>query len=54
MNKTYLGDGAYVELVDYSVKLTTSDGVRDTNEIFMEPEVIRVFLEYLKFIGMVK
>lgn len=35
--KTYLGDGVYVEFREDAndVKLTTSDGTRDTNTIYL-------------------
>jgi hypothetical protein len=38
-NKTYIGDGVYAEVERGMVKLTTSDGIRTTNEVFLEPEV---------------
>lgn len=38
--RTYLGDGVYVELEGTgTIKLVTSDGLRDTNTIYLEPEV---------------
>lgn len=54
MDKTYLGDGAYVEVVDYGIRLTTENGISVTNEVFLEPEVLQAFLDYLKFVGVVK
>jgi hypothetical protein len=48
--KTYLGDGAYVELSDVElggVWLTTSDGIEDTNAIYLEPSVLAALLEYV-------
>ena len=39
MNKFYLGDGAYVEYDGYGLILTTSNGIEDTNTIYLEPEV---------------
>jgi hypothetical protein len=41
--KTYLGDGAYVHFDGYHIVLTTSDGIRTTNEVCMEPAVIAAF-----------
>ncbi len=41
--KRYLGDGVYVEVEGDMVKLTTSDGIADTNTIFLEPEVLEAF-----------
>lgn len=38
--KDYLGDGVYVELNEYGqLVLETSDGIRVSNRIFLEPEV---------------
>lgn len=47
--KAYLGDGVYAEFEGPSaiLKLTTSDGLRETNVIYLEPEVIRDLLEFL-------
>lgn len=40
MAKVYLGDGAYAEFDSMNgIVLTTSDGIRDTNVIYLEPEV---------------
>lgn len=47
-HKEYLGDGAYVEFDGFGVILTTSDGVRTTNEIFLEPEVLGNFEEWMQ------
>jgi hypothetical protein len=41
--KRYLGDGVYVEVESGMVKLTTSNGIADTNTIFFEPEVLAAF-----------
>ena len=46
--KRYIGDGAYVDYDGYSLVLTTSDGIRDTNTIVMEPEVYAALLEYVE------
>lgn len=49
MNKTYLGDGVYAEYnADYSVTLTTEDGINVTNEIVLEAEVLDNLNNYLK------
>lgn len=39
-NKVYLGDGAYAEWDGAAWVLTTSNGIRDTNRIVLEPEVM--------------
>lgn len=36
LKKTYLGDGVYAEYDGYQVRVFTSDGLCDTNEIFFE------------------
>jgi len=46
--RKYLGDGAYVERTAYGdVMLSTSDGIRTTNNIFLDDDVLRSFLDYL-------
>lgn len=48
-SKTYLGDGVYVSLdmETASLVLTTEEGVRTTNRIVLEPEVLTAFFDYL-------
>lgn len=47
-SKTYLGDAVYAEADDFGgVILTTEDGLRATNTIELEPQVIRALQEYL-------
>lgn len=51
MTKRYLGDAVYVEPDSRwaaAVKLTTSDGLRNTNTIVLEPEVLAAFLEWIE------
>lgn len=46
--KEYLGDGAYVELdASGCIVLTTHDGLRDTNTIVFEPEVLMAFEKWV-------
>ena len=45
--KTYLGDGVYVDHDGYQIVLTTEDGIRATNTIYMEPEVLKALKEYI-------
>lgn len=48
----YLGDGVYAHVDELArVVLQTGDGLRMTNTIFMEPEVLASFLVYLRGIG---
>lgn len=39
--KVYLGDSVYAELSCGMVKLTTNNGLGDTNIIYLEPEVLQ-------------
>lgn len=49
MDKTYLGDGVYIEQNDCGqVVLTTSDGLSNTNTIYLEPEVVRAMEEWFQ------
>lgn len=46
MDPEYLGDGLYVDHDGYQVRLyADSDGRR--HEVFMEPDVIERFMDYL-------
>lgn len=46
--KAYLGDAVYADIGAYGIALTTSDGISDTNTIYLEPEVIAALLGYLE------
>jgi hypothetical protein len=48
MNRRYLGDGVYVRQEPGRIVLTAEDGVRETNIIYLEPEVVAAFLAYIK------
>jgi hypothetical protein len=52
-NKTYLGDGAYVEHDGYQFLLTTERAGR-TERIALEPEVLQAFFRYVECICDVK
>jgi hypothetical protein len=49
-DKTYLGDGAYVEWIDATgiIQLTTSNGLEDTNTIVLGPSEIDMLLMFLE------
>lgn len=48
-NKTYLGDGVYIEyLYEAETHLTTENGIEVTNRIVLEPEVIEALIRWLK------
>lgn len=50
--KAYLGDSVYAQMQDGMIKLTTENGVRADNVIYLEPEVyaalVRYYSEYLE------
>lgn len=47
MPKEYLGDGAYVDYDGFCIILTTSDGIVDTNTIYLEPTVFITLEKYV-------
>jgi hypothetical protein len=49
--KSYLGDGVYVELDNGMLKLTTEDGIRTTNAIYLEAEVFEALIAYAEKLG---
>jgi hypothetical protein len=46
MPKEYIGDGVYADWNGYQIVVTTEDGVRTTNTIFMEADVFRSLVDY--------
>lgn len=46
--KAYLGDGVYIDRYEGSLVMTTENGIRATNTIYLDGEVLEAFLDYLK------
>lgn len=46
--KTYIGDGVYATFDGFSIVLETSDGIRTTNSIAIEPEVWSNLLDFIR------
>lgn len=44
----YLGDGVYGSSDGYTIRLYTNNGVRITNVIYLEPEVMAIMIGWLK------
>ena len=44
----YLGDGAYVRWTGYAFDIFTSNGITETNHVFLEPEHIEVLNRFCK------
>ena len=51
MNKENLGDAVYVEMENGMIKLTTEDGYRTTNEIYLELDVRKALIRYMERIN---
>lgn len=45
--KVYLGDGVYAQNDGFGIILTTEDGVRVTDEIYLEPSVYQALVNYV-------
>ena len=54
MNKDYLGDSVYVEVVNGMILLSTDNGCGESNEIFLEPNVVKAFQSYLERVQFLK
>lgn len=51
MEKIYLGDGAYAEWKDGTIKLTAENGIEATDTIWLEPgvwESLRMYVERMR------
>lgn len=48
MNKTYLGDGVYIEQISDGFVLTTFNGLETTNLIILENNVADELVKYIK------
>jgi hypothetical protein len=46
-DKTYIGDQVYVTYDGYHVILTTENGIATTNQIYLEPQVLEDFLQFV-------
>lgn len=47
MKKEYIGDGVYVDVERGMIKLTTENGIRVTNTIYLEHDVWRHLSDYV-------
>jgi hypothetical protein len=47
-HKMYLGDAVYAYFDGFSIVLTTEDGVRATNTIVMEPDVVSALVTFVE------
>ena len=45
--KRYLGDGVYAEYDGYQIKLTAENGLRVTDTIYLDPNVMEEIVIYI-------
>jgi hypothetical protein len=50
-DKTYIGDGVYVDYDGYQLVLTTEEGMLTTNTIYLDAHVFRNLTDYAIDIG---
>ncbi len=48
MQRTYLGDGLYASFDGYQIALAASNGIHDTNTVYLEPGVIKSLMKYIE------
>ena len=53
MEKTYLGDGLYVDFDGYQLVLTAENGIIVQNVVYLEPRVYINLTEYVKELGLI-
>jgi hypothetical protein len=46
----YLGDGLFASFDGWQIVLYTTDGIRTTNQVYLEPEVLAAFLRYIELL----
>ena len=46
-NKSYLGDGVYVDFDGFALVLTTENGIETSNTIVLKPEVYVALTRYV-------
>lgn len=46
MNKQYIGDGVYAEVIDQQIVVTTENGINTTNTIFFDIDTWPAMKEY--------
>lgn len=52
--REYLGDGLYADFDGYQISLAASNGIVDTNVVYLEPEVLKKFNQYVTMIENLK
>jgi hypothetical protein len=47
-NDVYLGDALFASFDGYQIELYTTDGIRKTDQVYLEPAVLAAFLHYIE------
>ena len=47
-NDVYLGDALFASFDGYQIELYTTDGIRKTDQVYLEPAVLAAFLHYVE------
>lgn len=47
-NRAYIGDGVYAEFQGFQIRLYSSDGIRETNEVFLEITALKELIAFAK------
>lgn len=50
LHTVYLGDGLYASFDGFQLRLYASDGIRDTNEVFLDSDTLASLLQFVEFI----
>lgn len=45
---TYLGDGLYASYDGWQIEIYASNGREKTNRVYLEPAVLKAFLDYVE------
>jgi len=48
MKEQYLGDSVYVKFDGYQLILYTSNGIEIQNEIYLEPRVLKILIDFIE------
>jgi len=54
IDKSYIGDGVYIQTDGFAITLTTENGIIATNTIYLEPEHCRKIMEYCRKKGIIR
>jgi hypothetical protein len=52
--KTYLGDGVYASYDGFHIILTTENGLRATNTICLEPDILEELVRYARRVSLLR